>query len=674
MLHFVCVKHGTKYGPEFVNILHDMVIRNLFPTEDADFVCFTEDASGLSENIVVRGLPPDVKGWWCKLALFANGTFPTGDRVIYMDLDTVLLNPLEGFTEYAGKFAICRDFMGSGVNSSVMLWQAGWGSFIWDDWIKAGQPDLPGGDQEWIERNVIGHDIIQDIWPGSVISYKMDCLLRYPPKDTVVVCFHGEPKPDNCGADWVQAIWKMGGGTAMHLTDMVCNTGEEALFENIRSSCARPLPWLEMTTAHDGHAVIVGGGPSAVRMLDEIRWRKEQGQTIISLNGAHDWLRDHGIVSDWQVLLDARPENARFVARPTSACRFIASQCHPSVFDAAGPNVMLWHSNIEGLDAVIPHDGRQEVFIGAGSTAGLCAMSVAMVRGYRMIHLYGFDSSFADEGHAYAQPENDRDRPVDVICEGRSFRAAPWMIAQANQFQVVANDLANNGCTITVHGDGLLPWIAKLQQQNSTEDTHAVQIDGIWWPSKDRLARPYILNSVGDIEKMLAHTPRRKIAVQAGGNVGIWPCELAKHFEEVLTFEPDPLNFECLEKNIVGTPVKAFDFGLGDISLKMGMERDPTNCGAHYLTERAEDGVQIIRLDDWNLTGCDFLQLDVEGFELPALKGAERTIGYYKPTIVVELKGHGERYKYRDSELVAWLGARGYSEKARFGRDVLFTQ
>ena len=46
--------------------------------------------------------------------------------------------------------------------------------------------------------------------------------------------------------------------------------------------------------------------------------------------------------------------------------------------------------------------------IGGGTTVGLLAMSLAFLRGFRKIHLYGFDSCYrGDEHHAYAQNLND---------------------------------------------------------------------------------------------------------------------------------------------------------------------------------------------------------------------------------------------------------------------------
>ena len=44
-----CLKYGTKYSADYVNKLFNMVSRNL--TVEHQFVCFTEDATGIDERI-----------------------------------------------------------------------------------------------------------------------------------------------------------------------------------------------------------------------------------------------------------------------------------------------------------------------------------------------------------------------------------------------------------------------------------------------------------------------------------------------------------------------------------------------------------------------------------------------------------------------------------------------
>ena len=77
-------------------------------------------------------------------------------------------------------------------------------------------------------------------------------------------------------------------------------------------------------------------------------------------------------------------------------------------------------------------------------------------------------------------------------------------------------------------------------------------IDGWWWPESDVRARPVITGDCdAAIAELLPHIGGRSCIVQAGGNVGVYPIALAKHFDRVVTVEPDPEN----RLNSPGPPV-----------------------------------------------------------------------------------------------------------------------
>lgn len=676
MLNVVCVKLGTKYGPEYVNILFDMVRRNLREGFEGKFWCLTDDPTDLNPEIGILTAPKGLTGWWGKLWLFSPGLFPEGERILYFDLDVCIVGVLEDVAEYQGDFAILKEFLNApGWQSSVMAWRSGYGHEVWEKWVEQERPEVVGGDQEWIEIVLGKADYLQDLFPGGFLSYKCDCHVgHHPPRGSKVIIFHGEPKPDNCGEQWAAIVWKVGGGTAAEL-DLVCNTDDEALKKNIQAACKLPLPWVTEESAHEGHAVIVGGAPSVKNFVEELRQRKANGQTIFALNNAYRWCVENNIMPDAQVMLDARAENAAFVPESTNARLYYASQCHPDVFAAAPMTpIYIWHSHTEILDeALIAPSGTNVLRINGGTTVGLSAMALCYALGYRKLHIYGMDSSIAeDKHHAYQQTLNDADRILDVVCEGREFKAAPWMVAQANQFQTLALLLAEMGAEVTVSGDGLLPFVARQIARSGCPDTHITEDEnGVYWPSRDKLGQTYIVPSTKQLQRLFDLCERRGLAIQAGGNVGIWAKEFAKRFDRVITFEPDALNFECLSRNCTEDNIEKHNAALGDVPSRKALSRDPSNCGAHTITEG--DEFEVVTIDSLALTQCDLIQLDIEGYELFALKGAEKTIEKFHPVICLEMKALGEGFGVSDSKVIEWLSEHGYKQARKMGRDVIFT-
>lgn len=489
MLNIICLNAGNYLGKgaEYVNILADMVARNISDKTVYKFICFTDTPQGIDKEVDIRPLPIEgLEGWWNKLSFFKEGLFPEGDRILYLDLDTVITSGLDEIIKYDGEFAILRDFLRQeGCQSSVMAWKAGAHTNIWYEWIAAGLPKTEYGDQIWIEK-IVNPDYLQDLFPDYFVSYKLSAI-KEPPARSKVVVFHGQPRPDEIIDGWVPKVWRIGGGTILELQHE-CNTKQEELTDNIKHALTLSFPWLHPMEAHDGHAIIIGGGPSLKRNLDEIRERQKHGQVIFSTNNTYKYLVKNGIIPDCHVMLDARIGNLEFV--PTedhnSVC-YYASQCHPSVFENS-KNVVLWHSMSDGILEIIGNN-TGDPLVGGGVTVGMKSIALCHILGYRNFHLYGFDSSYEDdENHAYKQPLNDGERTVEVEMNGKKYKAAAWMCSQVENFKETAKAVVESGGVITVHGTGLLPDVARVLSLS----VPAAQVR-----ANEILGRINILNPVG---------------------------------------------------------------------------------------------------------------------------------------------------------------------------------
>lgn len=198
-----CVKWGTKYGPRYVNILRAMVARHLAAPHR--FVCLTEDPSGLEHQVRALQLRPGRQGWWNKVELFRPGLF--GGRVLYLDLDVVVVGPLDGLVAHKGIIHL-DDWRGprGGYGSAVMVWDAGEHVEAWTKF--SGEVSTRHlGDQDWLSE-LGGWARLPFPW---CVSYRFHCA-NGPPAGAKVVCFHGHPKPHEArDVDWVRRAWRENG-------------------------------------------------------------------------------------------------------------------------------------------------------------------------------------------------------------------------------------------------------------------------------------------------------------------------------------------------------------------------------------------------------------------------------------------------------------------------------
>lgn len=114
--HILCMKWGTKYGPDYVNRLYAMVRRHL--SGDFNFVCLTDDAKGIRAEVQCLPIPPldlDVPAGqpdraWKKLTTFEQDLHGLRGTALFLDLDVVVVGSLDAFFEQPGEFLIIHDY------------------------------------------------------------------------------------------------------------------------------------------------------------------------------------------------------------------------------------------------------------------------------------------------------------------------------------------------------------------------------------------------------------------------------------------------------------------------------------------------------------------------------------------------------------------------------------
>jgi FkbM family methyltransferase len=172
------------------------------------------------------------------------------------------------------------------------------------------------------------------------------------------------------------------------------------------------------------------------------------------------------------------------------------------------------------------------------------------------------------------------------------------------------------------------------------------------------------------------------IVLDIGANIGVYTVSLAKWIGDtgkVLAFEPVPPTFDILSSNVrqLGLKnVELFRIAASDTEQSVTMEVPRYPQGGHnYYESRItaaasmETGVRSFTVRaipiDLVLQGrdlrVDLIKMDVEGHELPALRGAARLLERERPALLVEVSGDPDRSGSPASELMAMLHSLGYS-------------
>jgi len=167
------------------------------------------------------------------------------------------------------------------------------------------------------------------------------------------------------------------------------------------------------------------------------------------------------------------------------------------------------------------------------------------------------------------------------------------------------------------------------------------------------------------------------VVLDVGANVGLTTLVASRAVGDsgkVYAFEPHPAVFAYLEDNLAlngAGNVVAENVALGD--------RDGTVCISdmrsddHNFIERSGAGLEVPerRLDrlDTGESRVALLKIDVEGYERFVLEGAAQTLERTDCVFFESWDRHFARYDYGSTDLLRWLGDRGWTVFRLEGND-----
>jgi FkbM family methyltransferase len=137
---------------------------------------------------------------------------------------------------------------------------------------------------------------------------------------------------------------------------------------------------------------------------------------------------------------------------------------------------------------------------------------------------------------------------------------------------------------------------------------------------------------------------QERIYYALAGNIAINNCFNAMAIHAAVSSESGVMT--------IPSPNYLTPASFGSLELRQRANNEFIGQAINYTENTAQ--IRKVALDEFNLPRVDFIKLDVEGMELEALAGAEKTITSRRPILLVE------KIKTNAEQLHRWFGDRGY--------------
>ena len=239
--------------------------------------------------------------------------------------------------------------------------------------------------------------------------------------------------------------------------------------------------------------------------------------------------------------------------------------------------------------------------------------------------------------------------------------------------------------------------VRTLRTLAGKRDVGVFRRSGILWELDLKEGIDFAIYLQGGFELQSLRECRRLVksgffVLDIGANIGSHTLPLAQivgRVGRVYSFEPTDYAFAKQQRNLSLNrelsrrvdAIQAMLVGRGDLERPravpsswplqgaLGCKTHPIHLGRFNSLE----GAQIFRLDDWvaeeQLPSIDFVKIDVDGYEIDVIEGAEETLSRYRPVMMMEFAPYIFSERGRSfQELLDLLLSLGYRARAVGGR------
>ena len=201
------------------------------------------------------------------------------------------------------------------------------------------------------------------------------------------------------------------------------------------------------------------------------------------------------------------------------------------------------------------------------------------------------------------------------------------------------------------------------------------KVNGFWVPSNDihieqwKAGQPFTQNKclLKFLDYCNSQHKKFRTVLDIGAWCGTWAKAMEPYAKRIVAFEPDATHFECLQRNCtincdprkeaVGAEIKGISLTEDDFTQAKRIDKDGP--------------IRMTTLDSLDYKDVDLIKIDVEGYEMQVLKGAEKTLGKVQ-YIMIELNNATKKYGSSNIEIENYIDSLGYKVLINHWPDKVF--
>jgi len=176
----------------------------------------------------------------------------------------------------------------------------------------------------------------------------------------------------------------------------------------------------------------------------------------------------------------------------------------------------------------------------------------------------------------------------------------------------------------------------------------------------------------GPIKVLRRYVPSNGVVVDVGANIGFFTMLFAEWVVpngKVVAFEPERINFASLRRRVENSKysgnIQVAKAAVAEFDGSVCLNVNPYHPGDHRVSAAGGEQVQAVSIDNWVETHgfqiVSLIKIDVQGYELSVLKGAECTIDRFHPVLFLEIDPEAlSQHDVTTTALVEWLYGKSY--------------